>query len=65
MTLQGLARGAGGSETVLLTTWHLNDGSRCVLHSWQSLGSNLVVDVNCFSPTGAAADVAFFVLVIE
>jgi len=65
MTLQGLARGTGAGETVMLSTWHLLSGSRCVVHSWQSLGNDLVVDVNCFSPGGAAADVGFQVLVIE
>ncbi|MCC6243438.1 MAG: Ig-like domain-containing protein [Gemmatimonadaceae bacterium] len=64
-TFVGLGRPAGGSEVVMLTSRILENGSRCVHAPWQTVGSALVVDVRCFSPTGSPVDMSYSLLIIE
>jgi hypothetical protein len=61
----GLGRPAGGTETVLVSSFLFVDRV-CDVTSWGNTGANdLFVTVACFQPNGAPADTQFSVLVIQ
>jgi hypothetical protein len=61
----GLARPAGGTETVLVSPLLLVADRVCNTASWGNSAADLFVDVVCFTPSGTATDTRFGVIVIQ
>jgi hypothetical protein len=63
VTFAALGRSAADHDNVQVTAYG-GASNFCELAGWQGTGTDLVVDVRCFTAAGAAADNGFTVLVI-
>ncbi len=63
VTFQGLARGPGDTDTVVLMPWAFE--RICTPTSWGNSGSDYAVTVACFNVSGTPANAQFAILVVQ
>jgi hypothetical protein len=66
LTFPGLGRtNSGQRETVQVAGLEDTDGSFCKVESWQTVGADLKVTVQCYHEEGNVDDLSFYVVVVR